>query len=231
MRFITLAYLAPCAIAAGAGIVERDASVIKSAIEEIGAKMNAYDTAIDNYTGGNTSAIIATVEDLDVTLEEAVKKVVASNVLTQEEALSLKGIFTPVYTKGKEIEGELLTDRAKIAAMGRCKQVLQRVTDLHTNMVALGKAIISKLPAEDQAAAQAAAASQTPLFEKSMDDFSAANCVDQIASTSTYASNGTASATQTTAASTHHASTVVAAGSALVAPVGALAVAIFAMLL
>lgn len=253
MKFTTSAAIAVAATGAYAQL-----SVLQPIFTSIGNAIGDLDTAAKGFNG-DVAAVTSKADALISAIKSGNTKAAASSDLSLNDALGLTTPVQDLNSKGETLEKDFKAQIAAVQKAGACDTVRSKLADINTASQALIKTVVSKVPEAAQSVAKTLADQLTTTLSKATDDFSEANCKNSGGSggSSSAAGTPTGGASQTSAAPTGSApassapattaaptggsggngtapgatSTPVVAGAGVLAPAGALVLAVAAALL
>jgi len=154
MRFISLVILAGAVAAAPSS--KRDLASIQKAITNVQTALGSLDTAVKALSSDpNTAAPILTASTgVQGAIKQATTDITASAVLSLNDALSLQNVATGLTTSVQTTVTDLTAKKAVLDQLGVTSVAVQSLTQQKTDSAALGKAIVSKVPAIGQSIAQ-----------------------------------------------------------------------------
>ncbi|KAH8886760.1 hypothetical protein GQ53DRAFT_337004 [Thozetella sp. PMI_491] len=137
-------------------VSKRDLATIQKAIGTVQTALGGLDTAIKGLsTDPNTAApILTSSTGVQSAIKQATADISASQMLSLTDALSLQKTATGLTDTVKTVTGDLTGKKAILDQLGVTSVAVQTLQQQKTDSAALGKAIVSKVPAIGQSIAQ-----------------------------------------------------------------------------
>ncbi|KAL4890602.1 hydrophobic surface binding protein A-domain-containing protein [Aspergillus ambiguus] len=200
MRFSALFTLGLATVAIATPTkVQRDAAPVESVISAIQDKTEALGTAINGYSGGDTSSVESASSDLISTIKSGVETVNSNGDLTSTDALALTSPVQDLTKKVESVVNSIIDKKSQFVSAGAGGTVLESLKAQYAAAQSLSDAISSKVPSSLSDLAAQLSAGITDAIQKGIDAYKdAAN---------SGSSSSTSSAEQPTSTATGGAST------------------------
>ncbi|KAI6352246.1 hypothetical protein MCOR25_009467 [Pyricularia grisea] len=145
-------------LAAPAAVVKRDLASIQGALKTIETGLGKLTTAVKGITTDPQSGppVLSASDDLGKTIKQATTDINASQELSLQDALTLQQSSGGLTTAVKDTIDALKGKKDTLDQLGFTKIAVQTLQTQKTDSTALGKAIVSKIPAIGQSIAQQA---------------------------------------------------------------------------
>jgi len=161
MKFAVALTLASTAMA---GIVARDATVVKDVMDTAGKDIDAVKSAADAYSG-DKSDLVKAADQLVSDLKDGQGKVTAGPDLTLNDAVELGTSVTALAKKGGALTDSLKARKSEVEKAGECKTVQDQVAAISKASNDLITAVIAKVPENAKSIAQQLAGQLTTVLQ------------------------------------------------------------------
>ncbi|TLD30369.1 hypothetical protein PspLS_02665 [Pyricularia sp. CBS 133598] len=143
---------------AAPAVVKRDLASIQNSLKTIETGLGKLTTAVKGLTTDAQTGppILAASDDLAKTIKQATTDINASQELSLQDALTLQQSSGTLTTAVKDTIDALKGKKDTLDQLGFTKIAVQTLQTQKTDSTALGKAIVSKIPAIGQSIAQQA---------------------------------------------------------------------------
>ncbi|KAE8337414.1 hypothetical protein BDV24DRAFT_167274 [Aspergillus arachidicola] len=158
------------ALAAPANM-ERDLPTITGVLSGIGPKVDALDSAIQAYTGGDVSKVQQASDSLVDAINAGTTKVSGTSNLSGGDALGLPGPVNDLKQKITTAVTHLSGKKSQIVQAGKGGQTYNDLIQQKTAAKKLSDAIVSKVPQNLQNLASGIAGGISDAIEKGVQDF------------------------------------------------------------
>ncbi|RAK96929.1 cell wall mannoprotein 1 family protein [Aspergillus ibericus CBS 121593] len=179
-------------------IVERDASAITDVLSQIQTQVQALDSAINAYSGGDPSKVESASTSLVSDINSGVTTVNKASELSATDALTITG---PVQDVTKEVQttiSDLIAKKSQFVAAGSGGTVYSQLEKQYTASKNLADAITSKVPSSLSSIASSLASGITDAIQKGVDAYK--DAANSSPASSSEASSATSAATSATSA-------------------------------
>ncbi|KJK63735.1 Hydrophobic surface binding protein A [Aspergillus parasiticus SU-1] len=158
------------ALAAPANM-ERDLPTITGVLSGIGPKVDALDSAIQAYTGGDVTKVQQASDSLVDAINAGTTKVSGTSNLSGGDALGLPGPVNDLKQKITTAVTHLSGKKSQIVQAGKGAQTYNDLIQQKTAAKKLSDAIVSKVPENLQNLASGIAGGISDAIEKGVQDF------------------------------------------------------------
>lgn len=143
---------------AAPAIVKRDLASIQGALKTVETGLGKLTTAVKSITTDPQSGppVLSASDDLAKIIKQATTDINASQELSLQDALTLQQSSSGLTTAVKDTMDALKGKKDTLDQLGFTKIAIQTLQTQKTDSTALGKAIVSKIPAIGQSIAQQA---------------------------------------------------------------------------
>ncbi|TLS30077.1 hypothetical protein PpBr36_03071 [Pyricularia pennisetigena] len=143
---------------AAPAVVKRDLASIQGALKTIETSLGKLTTAVKGITTDPQSGppVLSASDDLSKVIKQATTDINASQELSLQDALTLQQSSGGLTTAVKDTIDALKGKKDTLDQLGFTKIAVQTLQTQKTDSTALGKAIVSKIPAIGQSIAQQA---------------------------------------------------------------------------
>lgn len=214
MKFAVALTLASTAMA---GIVARDATIVKGVIATVQTDLDSVKTAADAYKGDKTDLVKA-ADQLVSDLKSGKTKVEGGPDLTAGDAVELGNAVNGLTKSGTALTDSLTARKSEVEKAGECKTVQDQIAAISENSKNLIDAVVKKVPENARSIAEELAGKLTTVLGKAEDSYK--DCTNSgnggSSSTGGGSSSGSATATPTGSAT----ATKTGSGSATASPTG-----------
>ncbi|OAR01912.1 hypothetical protein LLEC1_01257 [Akanthomyces lecanii] len=136
-----------------AGIVARDASVVKGVISTSQTDIDSVKTAVDAYKGDKTDLVKA-ADQLVSDLKAGKTKVEGSDDLSLNDAVDLTAPVQSLTKSGSALTDSLTARKSEVEKAGECKTVQDQIAAISESSKGLIDAVTAKVPEAAQSIAK-----------------------------------------------------------------------------
>lgn len=191
MKFAVALTLASTAMA---GIVARDATVVKAVISTVQTDIDSVKTAADAYTGDKTDLVSAS-DKLVSDLKDGKTKVEAGPDLTLNDAVDLGTAVQGLTKSGTALTESLTSRKSEVEKAGECKTVQDQIAAISENSKSLIDAVTAKVPEAARSIAESLSSQLTAVLAKAEESYKDCTNSGNGGSSSTGSATGTATGT------------------------------------
>ncbi|KAK1144205.1 hypothetical protein N8T08_005618 [Aspergillus melleus] len=151
--------------------VERDLPTVTGVLSGIGPKVEALDSAIQSYSGGDVGKVQKASDDLVDAINAGTTKVKGTSDLSTGDALGLPGPVNELKEKISTTITHLSSKKSEIVKAGKGGQTYDDLTQQKTAAKKLSDTIVSKVPDSLQDLAGSIAGGISKAIQKGIQDF------------------------------------------------------------
>ncbi|KAB8261659.1 hydrophobic surface binding protein A-domain-containing protein [Aspergillus pseudonomiae] len=151
--------------------VERDLPTIKGVLSGIGPKVDALNSAIQAYTGGDVAKVQQASDNLVNAINAGTTKVSSTSALSGGDALGLPGPVNELKQKITTAVTHLSGKKSQIVQAGKGGQTYNDLVQQKNAAKKLSDTIVSKVPDNLQNIASGIAGGISDAIEKGVKDF------------------------------------------------------------
>ncbi|KAI9040033.1 cell wall mannoprotein 1 family protein [Aspergillus affinis] len=151
--------------------VERDLPTVTGVLSGIGPKVEALDSAIQSYSGGDVAKVQSASDALVEAINAGTTKVKGTSSLSTSDALGLPGPVNELKDKISTVITHLSSKKSQIVKAGKGGQTYNDLTQQKTAAKKLSNTIVSKVPDSLQDLAGSIAGGISTAIEKGIKDY------------------------------------------------------------
>lgn len=159
------------ALAQPTRVVERDLPTITGVLEGIGPKVEALDSAVQGYSGGDVAKVQQASDNLVDAINSGTTKVKGTSELSTSDALGLPGPVNDLKEKISTVITHLSSKKQQLVKAGKGGQTYSDLTEQKTAAKKLSDTIVSKVPDSLQDLAGSIASGISEAIQKGVKDF------------------------------------------------------------
>jgi outer membrane murein-binding lipoprotein Lpp len=168
--------LALCAVAEPtfkrATPVKRDLATIQSVLSSISSQVDAFDTQVKAYNGGDTGPLLSASDTLLSTINSGTTTVSGTSALTDLEAAQVASSVQTLNSSVATVVNDLIGKKDPLAASGQGPTVLKGLQDQKAASQSLATAITSKVPEDLKEVANQLSAGIADSLQRGIDAYS-----------------------------------------------------------
>ena len=151
--------------------VERDLPTVTGVLSGIGPKVEALDSAVQAYSGGDVAKVQQASDNLVDAINAGTTKVKGTSDLSTSDALGLPGPVNELKEKISTVITHLSSKKQQLVKAGKGGQTYSDLTEQKTAAKKLSDTIVSKVPDSLQDLAGSIASGISEAIQKGVKDF------------------------------------------------------------